>query len=169
MIDTSDTIKPAKTLTKTVNNGVDVKDLYDRFAKPNVGSITYDEGYNVRTHKAEIEFADWLHSYYGGNIHLLSEINQNKISTPDYIWNNKLWDLKTVTTEKAANSAVRKGLKQIANNPGGVILNYGDSNISLKSLQEIIDKRMQWYKDATVDIMIVHNKSVIKIMRYGRK
>lgn len=154
-------------MTTSGVNSVDVKDLYDYLARPGAGVVSYDKGYNVSTHKAEIDFADWLHSYYGGDIHLLSEINQNKVSTPDYLWNKRLWDLKSVTTEKAANSAIRKGLKQIADNPGGVILNYGDTDISLDLLQSVIDKRMCWYGGSTVDIMIVNKEKVIKVLRYG--
>lgn len=155
--------------TLTSGGGVDVKDLYDRIATPGKGSVSRDNGYNVNTHKAEIEFADWLHSYYGGDIHLLSEVNQNKVPTPDYSWNKKLWDLKSVTTEKAANSAIRKGLKQISSNPGGVILDYGDTDISLEMLQSVIDKRMCWYGGATVDIMVVNKKKVVKVLRYGQR
>ncbi|MGN0649387.1 MAG: hypothetical protein ACI4KM_03040 [Oscillospiraceae bacterium] len=40
----------------------------------------------------------------------------------DYIWNGELWDLKTATTEKSANGLIRKGLQQIAQNPGGYSL-----------------------------------------------
>ena len=144
----------------------DVRQEYQNAAKPHQGVITYDKGYDTNLHTAEIKFADWIHSYYGGNIHLLKEINEHKVSTPDYIWNDKLWDLKSVTTEKAANSAIKKGLKQIANNPGGVILDYGDIDISLDTLQEVIEKRMQWHKDINVDIIIVNKNEAVKILRY---
>ena len=158
----------SQTLTRGGNNGTDVKDLYDRIATPGKGIISRDDGYNIYTHKPEIEFADWLHSYYGGDIRLLNEINQDKVPTPDYLWNNRLWDLKSVTTEKAANSAIRKGLKQIAGNPGGVILDYGDTDISWEMLQSVIDKRMHWYCGTAIDIMVVNKKKVVKVMRYGQ-
>ena len=53
---------------------------------------------------------------------MLSESKEDGVKMPDYIWNNKLWDLKTISNEKAANSALRKGVNQIFDNPGGVML-----------------------------------------------
>ena len=87
---------------------------------------------------------------------------------PDYIWNSKLWDLKTATTEKSANSLIRKGLHQIEDNPGGIFLDYGDRDISLDMLLNVIEKRMQWYKGEGLDIMIVQNGEVIKVLRYEK-
>ena len=144
-------------------NGADVKAEYERNATPGEGKITFDDNYDKTTHKAEINFAEWLHSKYGGDIHLLQESTVENVKTPDYIWNGKYWDLKTTTTEKAANSAVRKGLKQIEINPGGIMLNYADKDISLDLVKENIIKRMK-YK--TADIMIVCQGEVKALLRY---
>ena len=62
-----------------------------------------------------------------------------------------LWVRKTVTTEKAANSAMRSGLKQIRNNPGGTMLNYGERRFDLAKLIGLIEKRMGWYPEDTAD------------------
>ncbi len=97
---TSEKKNAVQTLTRGGVNNVDVKDLYDYLASPGKGVISYDKGYNVSTHKSEIDFADWLHSYYGGDIRLLSESTKDGVLMPDFIWNNKFWDLKSVTTEK---------------------------------------------------------------------
>lgn len=147
---------------------IEVQDEYKSKATPNRGKITRDEGYNEKIHKDEIAFADWLHSYYGGNIKLLDERPKDGVKMPDYIWNSKLWDLKTATTEKSANSLIRKGLHQIEDNPGGIFLDYGDRDISLDMLLNVIEKRMQWYKGEGLDIMIVQNGEVIKVLRYEK-
>lgn len=79
---------------------------------------------------------------------------------PDYIWNNKYWELKTTTTEKSANSAVRKAIKQISDNPGGIILNY-NSDINIQEVINVIEKRVDASKDNRIsfDIMVlVKNK-----------
>lgn len=144
-------------------NGDDVKAEYDKNATPGKGKITFDDNFDKTKHKAEIDFAEWLHSKYGGEIHLLQESTAESVKTPDYIWNGKYWDLKNTTTEKAANSAVRKGLKQIEINPGGIMLNYADKDISLELVKEQIIKRMK-YK--TADIMIVCQGEVKAILRY---
>ena len=143
------------TSNESSGKGVDIKQKYENEATPGKGSIVFDERYNSEAHKEEIEFAEWLYNNYGGNIELLTEINQDHVRTADYLWNGKLWDLKTTTTEKAANSAIRKGLKQIRENPGGIILDYKYCDVSVDSLRKTIDMRMQWYNESTVDIMIV--------------
>ena len=155
--------------TTNQHNFIEVQDEYASKATPGIGNITFDDGYNKKIHNQEISFADWLHNYYGGNIHLLSEANSNKVKSPDYIWNSKYWDLKTTTTEKAANSALRKGLKQIEDNPGGIMLDYGKCDISIENLIDVIEKRMKWYTGETIDIMIIRNGDVAKILRYKKR
>lgn len=88
---------------------------------------------------------------------------------PDYIWKGKLWDLKTATTEKSANGLIRKGLQQIKPNPGGVFLDYGERDLSIETLLSVIEERMKWHKDASLDIVIVHNGKVVKILRYEKR
>ena len=86
---------------------------------------------------------------------------------PDYLWNEKYWELKTTTTEKSANSAIRKGIKQISNNPGGIILNY-ENEIDLQKTIEVIEKRIKGSKaeDIKIDIMIIEKGKILKILRY---
>ena len=117
-------------------------------------------------HKEEIAFAQWLHNKMGGDIHLLNEQNQSHVKTPDYIWNSKLWDLKSLSSEKAANSALRKGINQISGNPGGAMLDCRKFNVEEKTLLGIIEKRMKWHRDIEVDIMIVKSESDIRVIRY---
>ena len=100
---------------------------YIQKATPGKGQIIYDEGYNKHKHEKEIKIAEWIHKTLGGNIKLLNEATEVNVKTPDYKWNEKLWDLKTTTTAKSANSAVRHGLKQIKDNQGGIILDYTDN------------------------------------------
>ena len=80
-----------------------------------------------------------------------------------------MWDLKTASTEKAANTAIKRGLQQIRPNPGGIILDYKDIEISMDLLKQVIDKRMEWLSEGeTVDIMIVRNGEVVKVLRYKK-
>lgn len=55
-------------------------------AIPGQGTVIYDETFDQNHHQAEVSFSKWLHKMFGGDIHLLDEINQNKVRTPDYIW-----------------------------------------------------------------------------------
>ena len=140
---------------------------YINAAQPNVGAVTYESGYSKTTHKAEITTAQWLHDNLGGNITLLTEVNEDKVRTPDYLWNGKLWDLKTISSEKAANSAVRHGISQIISNPGGVILDIGENKFDETLLWNVVDKRMGWYKtQGSIDIMLLSKGKLIAVKRY---
>lgn len=135
-------------------------------AAPGKGLLTYDADYVVEQHQNEVRMADWLHNTFGGDIRLLTEANEQEVKTADFLWRGKLWDLKTVTTEKAANSAVRKGLQQIRENPGGVILDYRGATIDLDKLSEVVEKRLKWRHDSfSVDIMLVLDNDV-QVWRY---
>lgn len=148
----------------------EVQDDYEANAIPGEGYITRDENYTEIGHEKEIKFAYWLHQNYGGDIHLIEEKGKPEgIPSPDYIWNGKLWDLKTVSTEKAANKALRKGYNQIEENPGGVMLNYGDHIIDNEKMLSVIEERMQWYRGETIDIMIVKNDRIYKVLRYKKR
>lgn len=155
-----------QTLTHPDNGGIDVSDLYAKLASPNTGEMKYGVGFIPKDYPIEVSFANWLHRTLGGNIEILAETKTSKMA--DFIWNGKLWDLKNPTTEKAANSLIRKGLKQISGNPGGIFLDCGSNNISLDALEECINKRMKWHKGFGVDIMIIQNGKVTKVLRYKK-
>lgn len=147
----------------------DVTAEYFGTAKLGEGSISYDNGYDVSSHKHEVQMANFLFEKFGGDLKLLKERNIKDVKTPDYVWNSKYWDLKNVSSEKAAYSAVRHGIKQIIDNPGGLILDY--RNTDKNNLQLIInqvDDRMQRTKVENVDIMIILENNRIKIYRYKK-
>ena len=147
----------------------DVTAKYFGTAKPGEGSISYDDGYDVSSHKHEVQMANFLFEKFGGDLTLLKERNIKDVKTPDYVWNSKYWDLKNVSSEKAAYSAVRHGIKQIIENPGGLILDY--RNTDKNNLQLIInqiDDRMQRTKVENADIMIILENNRIKIYRYKK-
>lgn len=150
-----------------IKKGHDVTEEYERARYPGQGEITADDGYDFERHTEEVDVARWLNKNLGGDIRLLNESSVDGIKMPDYIWNEKYWELKSTSTEKAANSAIRKGIKQIEDNPGGIILNY-NSEINLQETIEVIEKRMKGSKkeDIPVDIMIIQNGKLRKVIRY---
>lgn len=78
-----------------------------------------------------------------------------------------MWDLKTLSGIKAANSAVRHGIKQISGNPGGIILNLENNIFSETELWKIIDKRMGWYvASGNIDILVLSEGRLIAVKRY---
>lgn len=146
----------------------DVTPNYYEQATPGKGKIEYDQEYNINKHINEVNVAKLLFETFGGNIKLLKESNVPGEKTPDFLWDDKLWDLKTVTTEKSADTAIRKGLKQIVNNQGGIVLDYRNRVIDQISLMSIIDARMKRGNYSTVDILIILKNEDIKVFRYEK-
>lgn len=149
------------------NKGIDVTDEYEHNKYPGQGTISYDPNYNVSNHKEEVSIAQWIHKNFGGDIKLLNESQVDGVRTSDYLWNDKFWELKSTTTEKSANSAIRKGLTQIASNPGGIILNYSN-DVELQKVVDVIEKRIDVSKesDISLDIMIVIKDKLEVALRY---
>lgn len=148
--------------------GENITPYYYGTATPKKGQIRQEQGYDSGLHADEIRMAKLLHSMFGGDITLLNEVNEHTVKTPDYLWRGKFWDLKTVTTEKSADSAIRKGLKQIKNNPGGIILDYQNKKISMEELQRVIESRMKRGFEKDTDIMVVLDSKTIKVYRYKK-
>lgn len=151
--------------------GIDVTSEYLEKSTPGKGNIEFDGGYKEGKHINEIKCANWLVDTFGGDIKLLNESDQISVKTPDYLWNGKLWDLKTTQTEKAADSAIRHGIKQIIDNPGGMILDYGDNDISIDDLRKIISARVsrsQTIYEGGIDIIVKRNGKKVKVFRYKK-
>ena len=153
-----------------IERGIDVTKEYMNNRFPGQGQIKFQENYNKEKHHNEIKIAQWLHDYLGGDITLLTESKVNGIKMPDYIWRGKNWELKTTTTEKSTNSAVRKGLKQIDVNSGGIILNYKNNDIDINSVASMLDIRMKVSQrdGTTVDILIILDDKLQAVIRYKK-
>ena len=149
--------------TKKLISVQDVTSEYYKISKVSYKKVILEEGLKISEHKNEIEVAEIITNKFGGEITVLKENNQTKM--PDYKWNDKLWDLKTCSSEKACDSAIRHGLKQIVSNPGGIILDYRSFDADIDKIKENIKKRMR-YSNFQVDIMIIMSNEIFKIFRY---
>ena len=49
------------------------------------------------------------------------------------------------------------------------MLNYGNADFDLKSVEAIINKRMQWNHEAPVDIMIIREDKIERVLRYNKQ
>lgn len=143
--------------------------LYMNLATPGEGDILYDINYRPNKHHDEIKAAGILNSILGGDITLLEEVNTPGTKRPDYVWRGKMWGLKTVSSEKAADRAMRKGVKQIAKNPGGIILNFGTNVFSTKRCKNVIIDRLKRSEiKTTIDIIILKQDKMFNIFRYKK-
>lgn len=114
--------------------------------------------------KRRVEIAKWIHENIGGNIKLLTAVNEQNKKTADYLWNGKLWDLKSITTEKSADSSIRKGVKQIADNPGGIILNYVGKSLDLGKLKEFAINRLNRSQVLDIEVIAVKDSKIIFVI-----
>ena len=105
------------------------------------GSVLFDTGYDKKHNLDEVNMAEWLVENFAGKIKCLTAVNEDNVKTPDYEWDGLYWDLKTVQTEKAADSAIRHAAGQIKERPGGVVLNYIGENVDVELLEKISANR----------------------------
>lgn len=136
----------------------DVKNEYEEKATPGKGSILYDPGYEIGKHRDEIAIAEWLLASFGGDIRLLAEDEERKVKTPDYEWNGDLWELKSKSSINAIDAGVRLATKQIASNPGGIIIDCRASNLTISDSEKIvstISNRLSRSGMQTVDVIIL--------------
>ena len=126
-----------------MGNEKTVKDVTKKYidsAKPRMGKVRYENGYRIKGHKTEIEVANQLIDQFGGKIVLLKEANTQGTKTPDYLWRGKQWELKSISTAKAADMAIRSGVKQIKGKPGGVVLQCADV-VNIDDMIRTVDAR----------------------------
>lgn len=139
---------------------VDISEKFSQEAKQFTGKITYDTGYRSSRHADEILVAKQIHNHFGGGIKVLDEKNVYGSKSPDYVWNEKFWDLKMLTSEKAADSALRHGIKQIAPNPDGIILKV-DSGLDMDKLLQIAVQRLTRSAKFDTKLIIINNDDFI--------
>ena len=145
----------------------DVTKKYIDSAKPRMGKVRYERGYRIKGHKAEIEVANQLRDQFGGKIVLLKESQTPGIKMPDMLWKGKHWEIKSISTEKAADSALRKAIKQIHGNQGGVIFDVADG-IDKQKLIAVVDARATRSKSFNADITALCNGDVLFARRYRK-
>ena len=147
---------------------IHITEKYLKDATPGRGELIKQEGYSDSLHPDEIAIAKWLIRTLGGSVVLLSEKNQNNIKTPDFLWHDKYWDLKEVSSSKAVDNAVRKGLRQIQDNPGGIILDFKKTSINLSDVKKMIEDRLRRGFPSSVDLILVSRDKLVVVYRYKK-
>lgn len=147
----------------------DITAVYREQATPGIGEMLRETGYREDKHRAEIADAELLIKELGGLIHLRAERNGPNEKTPDYTWNGKDWEQKTVSGTTSVDNAIRKGAKQIAVNPGGIVLNMGESETKDGDVQAAIQKRFKRTALKTMDCVIIRHGSISRILRLTKR
>ena len=161
-------VRQAVTPVKTASTfGVDVTGEYLKLATPGQGEITYDEGYKTGGHRSEIRVATWLRDTFGGDIRLLSESAVKGDKRADYLWRGRLWELKGASSINGADKLLRHALKQIQNNPGGVIMDVPEA-MDLAALEKQIMRRFQRGEVNAFDLMLLVKGELKKVLGYKK-
>ncbi len=161
----SDNAAESKNTNRAKDYIEDVTSEYYKINRKFNKKVILEEGLKINEHKNEIEVAEIVTNEFGGEITVLTENNQTKM--PDYKWNDKFWDLKTCSSEKACDSAIRCGLKQIACNPGGIILDYRSFDADINKIVKNAKSRLR-HNNLEVDIMIIMSNGIFKIYRFKK-
>lgn len=145
----------------------DVTTEYLSTAVPGIGSVLYEEGYRLKEHQHEINMAKWLYCMFGGDITLLKESEIKNQKTADFLWSQKLWELKSASSINGADKLIQHAIKQIQDNPGGIILNVLE-DIDLSQLENQLARRIRRSQTDIFDLMILSKGELVKVLRYRK-
>lgn len=164
------TERPAAIEPKSTPPGrtaLDVTQEYLDSAAPWHGTVTYEPGYRTKGHQDEIKMAEWMLRTFGGEIKLLKEADQDSIKRADYLWNKALWELKGASSINGADKLLQHAIKQIQDNPGGVILNILN-DIDLPALERQLARRFYRSNLDNLDLMLLSKGNLVKVLRYKK-
>lgn len=148
---------------------IDVTAEYLENAIPGEGSVIIETGYDESQREVEVKMAKWIHKTFGGNIILLKETDKvYEGKRADYLWRDRLWELKNTGSAKSVDSVLRKALKQIRENPGGVIIDFGKSKDSIARIESAISERIRKSCRFSIDVMVLKHGKVVKVIRYKK-
>lgn len=146
---------------------IDITQIYLTKSCPGYGKITFESGYNITLHQEEIKTAQWIHDNLGGDIILLNEKSGSfGVKRPDFEWKGKLWELKSVKSEKSIDTALRKAIGQIFDNPGGVILDFQNTLEKKSQIEAVIKSRIETSCRFRIHIIIIYKEKLYKVLEY---
>ena len=119
-----------------------------------------------KEHANEYRVGKLLCERIGGKLECLGETLYGK-PNPDYLWRNKLWDLKTPKRIKNLSKLVQKGLQQIETNPGGIVVDISSLNNALDEITKVITNRMRISAKTKTDVIIVRENEIVTVLRYS--
>lgn len=144
-----------------------VTEEYVKSARPGEGSISYADGYKIKGHQDEVDTANWLHQTFGGDVILLTESSERGVKMPDYIWRKAKWELKSVHSVNGADKSLQHAIKQIQDDPGGVILNLLEE-LDMPTVERQILGRFLRSDIQMLDVMILYKGNIVKIIRHKK-
>jgi len=147
-----------------------VKPYFDK-ATPSKGKIEFEKGWvKGQNGDAEIRYAKNIHQHFGGDIQLNSK--RDDIKYADYTWNGKLWEHKSCRSENSVDKQVQKALKQIKTNPGGIVIERTNKNLTTEQIHNQIMDRISRSVPSEInqfDVIVFEEDNIIFAMNWRRK
>ncbi|MEG0403799.1 MAG: phage minor capsid protein [Anaerorhabdus sp.] len=141
-----------------------IKDEFIKNGTPGIGKIILDDGLNLKTHKHEVSIANLILEKFGGNILVQKEKNKPGEYSADYLWNMKLWELKGLSGKNNVEKNIQKAIKQVSLNPGGLIFDIFNDEITGDIVKNLIKKRLS-KKETNLIIILLRNSEIIDIFK----
>ena len=169
-----------------VNVGAKIQDVTQEYldnASPGVGEVIVepDIHHPNEDRTDDIKNAYWLRDTFGGNITVLnvdhSEETNRDLQTPDYSWDNRLFERKTPTSQNALDKHIQSGVHQINDKKsrssdlqeGGFLLCNITKHIDLDTIHATIANRLrlqnQFYQ---LDIILKEGNKLIQVLRWHK-
>lgn len=149
----------------------DVTEEYDQNATPGIGKRIEAPGFkkDPRDYEQLIRTYNAIEKRFGGEVTFRAANAPKGHPNPDWDWMGKRWDVKCPTSINAVSKRLQDGIEQIADNPGGVILNLLDWEVDMHKVWRAINGRM---KASTytynVDVIVISKDEVKMLYRYRK-
>lgn len=142
------------------------KEYYQK-STPKIGDFIF-EGRKFKNR--EKDNMALIYETFGGDISAPIENNTPGIKNPDFVWKKKYWEEQEPVsrTKNAIDNNIHEAIKQIRKNPGGIVLDIGDSEMSEKDVHEAIMHRLRRSADFDCDVMVIRNGQVESIYRHKK-
>ena len=146
------------------SNFYSVKDEYYENAKPREGKFDAPEDREFKNR--EKENMELIYDNFGGDIEALKELNSQK--NPDYRWKGRFWEEKEpiAFTLNAIDRSTHTAVKQIRENPGGIVLDIGKSDMPINVVKSKVYERLRGSANFDCDVMVIRGGQIEDIFRY---
>ncbi len=147
------------------------KSIFQKYidsATPNEGHFDIPD--NRKMKNREEENMRLLYNSFGGDIEALPEIILPGKKNPDYKWNGLLWEEQEPDkyTRNAVDKNVQEAIHQIRENPGGIVLDVGNSTMDISEIKQISFNRLRRSSTFDCDFILIKKGKIVDIFRYKK-
>ena len=160
-----------KMLSKDVE---DVTSEYLKKSSPGSGKVLVDEGVK----QEDIKIATWIRDTLGGDIRVLKESGMYGVKMPDGYWKDSYIEFKNASSKTSIDDRLRKAGTQIAEtleregrtgDIGRILVDITKRKIDQDAAVSEIVRRLPIRAKGDIDVLIIENGTLIKIVRYKQE